>query len=76
MLPKSKVSARRYAARLSEMHGAKWLPFQTPEGSHAMKFGVKFGACRETERAEYEAGGAIFFDDPSEIVSEGKSNAE
>jgi hypothetical protein len=60
---KTLAQAKRYAESMSKLHnGEKWLTFKIPHGSPAYGMGMRFHACKETERSVYEAGGAEFVD--------------
>lgn len=58
--------AKAHAKAMTELHGEQWLVFITPadapcnHGALAIYNKGRFAACRESERAEYEAGGATF----------------
>lgn len=58
--------AKAHAKRMTELHGEQWLVFITPasapcnHGPASIYNKGRFLACRESERAEYEAGGATF----------------
>ena len=58
--------AVKHAKAMTNLHGEQWLVFQVPSSAKINQHpynvhndGV-FACCRESERAEYEAGGAAF----------------
>ena len=58
--------AKRHAKAMTELHGEQWLVFIVPRGAkinqppyNVHNEGV-FACCRESEKADYEAGGATF----------------
>lgn len=54
------------AAAMTQMHGKPWLVFKTPSSapcnqSPASMFNTgRYECCAADERADYEAGGAVF----------------
>jgi hypothetical protein len=58
-IQRTEKEARHYASEMEKLHKEKWLPFRLPEHSRARSFG-NFACCRESERTEYEAEGAVF----------------
>jgi hypothetical protein len=58
--------AKAHAKAMTALHGEQWLVFITPanakcnQDAYAIYNTGRFMACRERERAEYEAGGATF----------------
>lgn len=58
--------AKAHAKAMTDLHGEQWLVFVTPasapcnQGAAAIYNKGRYMACRESERAEYEAGGAVF----------------
>lgn len=64
----SRRQADAHAARMTRLHGRPWLVFRTPDGArcnqapgNAYNTG-RYAACDARERADYEAGGAVFDD--------------
>ena len=58
--------AVKHAKAMTKLHGEQWLVFIVPRGALINKAGYNvyndgvFAACRASEQAEYEAGGARF----------------
>lgn len=58
--------AIRHARKMTDLHGEQWLVFVTPasapcnHGPASLHNKGRFLACRASEQAEYEAGGATF----------------
>lgn len=58
--------AQKQARSLSAMHGERWLVFKTPATAPCNQHPAnlfnkgRFAVCRNSERADYEAGGADF----------------
>jgi hypothetical protein len=55
---------KAYAEEMAKFHndGDRWVVFEIPPGTQAHDMGYRFGCCRESERKNYEDGGAIFLD--------------
>lgn len=58
--------ANKHAKAMTELHGEQWLVFQVPSTARSQN-GVaaryntgSYQTCRESERDEYEAAGALF----------------
>ena len=63
--------ARQYAATMEQIHRqppGSWLPFKIPAGTRAREWG-RYGCCKASERADYEAGGAVFLDPKPEAAN-------
>jgi hypothetical protein len=60
-IQKTSDEARSYVAEMEKLHGEKWAAFRLPAHSRARKFG-DYACCKESERQDYEAGGAVFLD--------------
>lgn len=60
---KTLTQATAYVAKLFNLTGRRHVIFYTPKGSMAWDMGFRFGTCEESERAEYEADGAVFVED-------------
>lgn len=60
--------AKAYAANLSALHGEPWLVFETPAAAKINQYPANiynkghYAACKASERADYEAGGARFIE--------------
>lgn len=60
--------AKAHAQAMTEMHGEPWLVFKTPAAApcNTKPFSTynqgRYAVCRASERADYEAGGAVFQD--------------
>jgi hypothetical protein len=54
--------ARAYAETIEEMTGRRQLIFKVKPGTAAHDYGIRFGTCNESERADYAEGGAEFVD--------------
>lgn len=59
---RTEKKAREYAASVKAMTGKTHIVFRVPAGTSSAALGYKFGTCEESERAEYEADGAVFVD--------------
>jgi hypothetical protein len=59
---KTEKKAREYANTIKAMTGKTHLVFKVPAGTAAYAMGQRFATCEDTERSEYEAGGAVFVD--------------
>jgi hypothetical protein len=59
---KSAKSAVRYARKIEQITGKRHLVFIVPLGTLARDLGFKFATCEESERTDYERGGAVFVD--------------
>lgn len=66
--------ATAQAKILSDTHGEPWLVFITPADAPA-NHGIasiynkgRFAVCRASEKADYEAGGAMFPTIPQEFI--------
>lgn len=60
--------ATAYAKRMTALHGEPWLVFRTPDDAPCNQYPGnvyntgRYHTCRASERADYEAGGAVFVD--------------
>ena len=52
------VKARRYARAKAKLHGEVWCVFEVQEEPGENLGGQRFHACKASEAADYEAGGA------------------
>ncbi len=57
---KTKAQAAKYAAQVEAVTGEPQLVFRVLPGTRAYECGFRFGTCAASERAEYEACGALF----------------
>jgi hypothetical protein len=61
--------AKAYAANIEKITGKRHLVFRVPEGTAASTYPGnvfntgKYATCEESEKAEYEADGAVFVND-------------
>ena len=56
------AAAWKYADSIKRLNGHDHLVFRVPEGTDAYNAGMRFATCLASEKAEYEAGGAVFVD--------------
>lgn len=58
--------AKKHAEAMTRLHGVRWLVFKTPASAAINQYPLnlynkgRYAACAESERADYEAGGAEF----------------
>ena len=55
----TRARAAEYAADLADLHGEPMHVFRVPEHSAAYGMGFRYATFRDSERADYEAGGAV-----------------
>ena len=62
--------AWRYVDEIKKLNGHDHLVFRIPEDTEAYRAGMRYATCIASEKADYEAGGAVFVDRPKPRIRE------